>query len=167
VGAPGAQVGRGPRLAVAEAAQQLHLERDREVLIQQHRLRVGRMQHEAVVAHRPAGAARQLLPHEAVLSHEAVVRRRRSVEDVAELPVERRPLVVADLQQPLLHSHSVGRRACGDAHRTVAGRLARLIGAPRVTGREAQVREVITAMLPSWAKPRVDEPGSLVLTLGA
>jgi hypothetical protein len=60
-----------------------------------------------------------------------------------------------------------GRRACGDAHRTVAGRLARLIGAPRVTGREAQVREVITAMLPSWAKPRVDEPDSLVLTLGA
>ena len=57
--------------------------------------------------------------------------------------------------------------ASGDQHRAVAGRLARLIDAPGVTGRESQVRDAVAAMLPPWAKPRVDELGNLVLTLGA
>ena len=59
----------------------------------------------------------------------------------------------------------------GDVPRATASsgttsRLARLIDAPGVTGREAQVRDAIAAMLPPWAKPRVDELGNLVLTLG-
>ena len=55
----------------------------------------------------------------------------------------------------------------GDVPRSVASRLERLIDLPGVTGREAQVRDAIAAMLPPWAKPRVDELGNLVLTLGA
>lgn len=49
---------------------------------------------------------------------------------------------------------------------TTAARLVRLLDAPGVTGREAQVRDAIAAMLPPWAKPRVDELGNLVLTIG-
>jgi putative aminopeptidase len=52
------------------------------------------------------------------------------------------------------------------ARRAAAGRLVRLIDAPGVTGREAQVRDAIAAMLPAWARPRVDEIGNLVITLG-
>jgi hypothetical protein len=48
----------------------------------------------------------------------------------------------------------------GDVPRATANRLERLIDTPGVTGREAQVRDVLAAMLPPWAKPRVDELGS-------
>ena len=52
-----AEVGGRARLAVAEPAEQLHLDRDRKVLILQHRLRRAALQHQAVVADRPGGSA--------------------------------------------------------------------------------------------------------------
>ena len=102
VGAGRAQVGRRARLAVAQPAEQLRLERDRKVLILQHRLRRGRMEHQPVVAYRPRRTAFDLLADEAVFRREDVVGKGILVEDVAELAVERRPLVVADLEQAVL-----------------------------------------------------------------
>jgi putative aminopeptidase len=51
---------------------------------------------------------------------------------------------------------------------TLAGdyRLPTLIRAQGVSGFEEDVRQAITAMLPPWAKPRVDEAGNLVVTIG-
>jgi len=45
-------------------------------------------------------------------------------------------------------------------------RLAILVNAQGVSGFERDVREAIAGMLPAWAKPRVDEAGNLVLTIG-
>jgi putative aminopeptidase len=45
-------------------------------------------------------------------------------------------------------------------------RLVALIKAQGVAGFERDVRDAITAMLPPWAKPKVDEAGNLVLTIG-
>jgi putative aminopeptidase len=46
------------------------------------------------------------------------------------------------------------------------GRLLELINAQGVSGFERDVRDRIAGMLPSWAKPKVDEAGNLVLTIG-
>jgi putative aminopeptidase FrvX len=46
------------------------------------------------------------------------------------------------------------------------GRLAELVRAQGVSGFERDVRDRIAGMLPSWAKPKVDEAGNLVLTIG-
>ena len=46
------------------------------------------------------------------------------------------------------------------------GRLVGLVGAQGVSGFERDVRDRIARMLPSWAKPTVDEAGNLVLTIG-
>src|SRR4029453_6597673 len=95
----GTRIRRRARFTVAQAAEQLHFDRDREILILQHRLWIGRMQHQPVVALRP-GERRtggwKLLADEAVLGRQHVVREWLLVEDVAELPVERRPPVVTD-----------------------------------------------------------------------
>lgn len=53
-----------------------------------------------------------------------------------------------------------------DAARADDGRLQALIDAQGVSGFERDVRDAITGLLPVWAKPRVDEAGNLVLTLG-
>ena len=45
-------------------------------------------------------------------------------------------------------------------------RLAELIRAQGVSGFEREVRDRIAGLLPSWAKPKVDEAGNLVLTMG-
>ncbi len=46
------------------------------------------------------------------------------------------------------------------------GRLAELIRAQGVSGFEQDVRECIARMLPGWAKPKVDEAGNLLVTIG-
>ena len=46
------------------------------------------------------------------------------------------------------------------------GRLVQLVKAQGVSGFERDVRDRIAGMLPSWAKPKVDEAGNLVLTIG-
>ena len=45
-------------------------------------------------------------------------------------------------------------------------RLAELVKAQGVSGFERDVRDRIAGLLPSWAKPKVDEAGNLVLTIG-
>jgi putative aminopeptidase len=45
-------------------------------------------------------------------------------------------------------------------------RLAGLVNAQGVSGFERDVRDRIAGMLPTWAKPKVDEAGNLVLTIG-
>jgi putative aminopeptidase len=45
-------------------------------------------------------------------------------------------------------------------------RLSELVKAQGVSGFERDVRDRIAGMLPSWAKPKVDEAGNLVLTIG-
>ena len=44
--------------------------------------------------------------------------------------------------------------------------LGTLVKAPGVSGFERDVRDAIARMLPAWAKPRVDEAGNLVVTIG-
>jgi hypothetical protein len=51
--------------------------------------------------------AGDLVADEAVLRRDEVVPERALVEDVPELPVKRRPLVVADLEQPVLDAEGV------------------------------------------------------------
>jgi putative aminopeptidase FrvX len=46
------------------------------------------------------------------------------------------------------------------------GRLIELVKAQGVSGFERDVRDRIAGMLPAWAKPKVDEAGNLVLTIG-
>ena len=45
-------------------------------------------------------------------------------------------------------------------------RLMELVKAQGVSGFERDVRDRIAGMLPAWAKPKVDEAGNLVLTIG-
>jgi putative aminopeptidase FrvX len=45
-------------------------------------------------------------------------------------------------------------------------RLSELVKTQGVSGFERDVRDRIAGMLPSWAKPKVDEAGNLVLTIG-
>jgi putative aminopeptidase len=45
-------------------------------------------------------------------------------------------------------------------------RLALLVRAQGVSGFEGDVRDAIARMLPAWARPKVDEAGNLVLTIG-
>jgi len=47
------------------------------------------------------------------------------------------------------------------------GSLFDLLNIDGVAGHEAAVREAVRAQLPSWAKPRVDELGNLVVTIGS
>jgi hypothetical protein len=65
------------------------------------------VQHQAVVASGPCGPAGHLLADEAILRGDQVVGERVLVEDVAELAVEGRPLVVADLQEPVFDAEGV------------------------------------------------------------
>jgi putative aminopeptidase FrvX len=44
--------------------------------------------------------------------------------------------------------------------------LVRLIEAQGVSGFETDAREAVRALLPAWAKPRVDEAGNLIVTIG-
>ena len=43
----------------------------------------------------------------------------------------------------------------------------RLLETPGVSGDEAAVRDVIAAALPTWARPRVDQIGNLIVTVGS
>src|SRR5439155_12816171 len=102
-----ADIGGAARLAVAEPAEELDLDGDREVLILQHRARLLAVQHQTVVAHRPRWTAGHLLTDEAVLGDEAIVRERILEKDVAEFAVELLPLVVADFEHTILDAHRV------------------------------------------------------------
>jgi len=53
---------------------ELDLDRDRKILVLQHRFRVRAVQHQAVVAHGPRWTARHLLADEPVLGGEPIVR---------------------------------------------------------------------------------------------
>ena len=67
------------------------------------------MEHQPVVPEGPGELRRgwKLLADEAILGREHVVRERLLVEDVAELAIERRPLVVAHFQQSVLDPERV------------------------------------------------------------
>jgi putative aminopeptidase FrvX len=45
--------------------------------------------------------------------------------------------------------------------------FSRLVETPAVSGDEAALRDVIAEALPKWAKPRVDQIGNLIVTLGS
>jgi len=89
-------------LARALAAQELHLDGRRELLILAHALGRLAVNHQAVVPERPPGTARDLLAHEPVLHAKPVVRKLLLMEQVPELVAELLVLVVGDLQ------HAVG-----------------------------------------------------------
>jgi len=59
-----------------------------------------------------------------------------------------------------------GRPTPGDLAGRQASDLARLIDTQGVTGYETDVRTLIERSLPAWAKPRVDEIGNLIVTIG-
>ena len=102
-----AEVRGGSGLSVPAAAEQLHLDRDREVLVPLHRLDRLAVDHDAAVAEGPVRAVLRLLAHEAVLDREHVVREGRLVEQVAEPAPEGVVLVVGDLQDAVLHPEGV------------------------------------------------------------
>ena len=109
IGARCAQVAVGAR-AVAQSAQQLHFQRDREILRESHAGRRLRMHHDAVVANGPAIAtagAGHLCAHEAVLHRHDVVRERLLGEQVTELAVEIRPRIVPHFQQSVFGTERV------------------------------------------------------------
>ena len=107
-GAGAAHVGRGPRLAVALAAEELRFDGNGKGLVARHGARIGGVQHGAAVAERPgAGVAGCLVADEAVLDHQAVIGIGVLVEEVAELPVEALVFVVADLEQAVLDAEGV------------------------------------------------------------
>ena len=97
-------------LPLLKPAEQLHLDRDRKVLILHHRLRRRRMDHQAVVADRPRQirALRvHLLADEAVFRGEQVVGERVLVKEVAELIGKVLPLVVAHLEESVFDAERV------------------------------------------------------------
>jgi len=50
---------------------------------------------------------------------------------------------------------------------STAARLAQLVDTPGVSGREDHVRDLVRSMLPTWAAPRVDELGNLIVSIGS
>ena len=79
---------RSRPLAFTQPAEQLHLDRDRKILVAEHGRDWLAVDHEAAVAARPAGAFRGLFPDEAVLGAQAVVGELALVEQVPEAVVE-------------------------------------------------------------------------------
>jgi len=104
-----ADVGGAARFAVAQPSQQLHLDRDRKILILHHRLRRRRVNHQAVVTEGPSqirSLGVHLLADESVFRREEIVGKGIFVEKVSELVRKLLPLVVAHLQQPVFNSKS-------------------------------------------------------------
>src|SRR5690554_1467851 len=100
----------GRTLAFRESPQQLNLDRDRESLMEGHRLGRLRVEHDSVVADGPTEigtGAPDLLADEAIFDGDDVMREGLLVEDVPELAVERAPLVVANLEQTFLDPERV------------------------------------------------------------
>jgi hypothetical protein len=98
---------RGRPLPRTASPEQLHLDRDREVLIFPHRLGPLPVNHDPAVPQRPRGAAFGLLADEPVLDSDSVVRIGIAIEDVAELRVEGGVLVVGHDHPPILHPERV------------------------------------------------------------
>src|SRR5262249_31475136 len=92
---------------LAEPAEELELNRDRELLILAHALRRLAVEHEATVAQGPAWRPLGLLAEEAVLQPQVVVGGLVLVEEVAELAVEMRVLVVGKLDDAVLDPEGV------------------------------------------------------------
>src|SRR5690606_9829998 len=91
-----------------EPAEELELDRDREILISRHRLGRLRVQHRAAVPVGPLLDVRSRLADEAILDPQTVVRERRSIEEMAEAPGEIRIAVVRDRQQAVLDAERIG-----------------------------------------------------------
>ncbi len=105
-----AEVRGRPQRAIPRPAQKLHFDRNRKVLVLDHRGRRLRMQHQAVVAHGPSksGTRRgQLFTDKPVLGRDQVVRKRVLVEQVAKLAREGGPFVVPHFQEALFHAEGV------------------------------------------------------------
>ncbi|MCX6549392.1 MAG: hypothetical protein NTY02_00030 [Acidobacteria bacterium] len=77
------------------------------------------------------------------------------------------PAIVAFLALAICPVVSRAQPPAGMVVSPVADRLATLIDAPGVSGREDHVRDAVASLLPAWAKPRVDELGNLVLAFGS
>src|SRR5678815_629281 len=82
------------------------------------------VEHQSVIPDRPAWPASDLLANEAIFSRQQIVGKRILVEQVAELAVERRPLVVTDLQQSVFDTERVAEVLA----EVVLGELGRPVG---------------------------------------
>src|SRR3712207_3472783 len=90
-----------------QSAQQLHLDRDGEVLLFTHTLRRLGMNHNPAVASGPSRPARCLLSHEPILHADDVMRELLAVKQVPEFTVELVVLIVGDFQQAVLYPESI------------------------------------------------------------
>src|SRR5262249_37662881 len=80
---------------------QLHLDRNRKILVFRHRLRRLAVEHQAVVAQGPCRSAFRLLPHKPVLSRKNVMRELLTIKETAKLVVKRFVLIVANLEDTI------------------------------------------------------------------
>src|SRR5205085_9952116 len=101
-----AEVGRAAR-SLAESAEKLHFNRNREILVLGHRFGRLTVQHHATVAGRPAFATGTLLADKAILDADSIMRELVLVENVAEAAVEIVVLVVRDSHHPIFDAKSV------------------------------------------------------------
>ena len=67
---------------------------------------------------------------------------------------------------PARAAGAAGGDAAGSRHAETAALIAALVGQYGVSGDEARVREAVAARLPSWARPVVEWPGNLSVTVG-
>ena len=103
IGAWRTEVAVGAR-ALTQSAQQLHFQRNWEVLFESHTGRGLRVHHDAVVANGPTVATAgtgDLLSHKPVFGGHDVVREWLFVKNVPEFTVEIRPLIVPDLEHTI------------------------------------------------------------------
>ena len=102
-----AHVAGRSRLAVTQAAEELYLERNREILVGWHRFWILRVNHHTAVAQRPYRCVRRLFANEAVFDPQPVMRERILVENMPELFVEFVIAVVRNCEQAILDAERV------------------------------------------------------------
>src|SRR5512135_2113756 len=91
------------------AAQQLHLNRHREILFLPHGFRRLAMNHDSAVPQGPTSSVRQLLADKSILHAQHVVRKRRLVEYVAEPVLKSGISVIVDAKRAILYPEGVGK----------------------------------------------------------
>jgi hypothetical protein len=107
VGSRRAEIGRGAG-ARAETAEELHLDRDRKVLVHPHGLGRLPMDHRATVALGPARTVRQLFAHEPIFHAKDAIGKGRVKEEMAEAVLESAVVaVIPDFDEAVLNTEGV------------------------------------------------------------
>lgn len=100
------QVRRRTR-SLPQSPQQLHLNRDRKILVHAHRLYRLPVHHNAAIARRPARPTLRLLSDKPVLHGNPVIRKLVFVKQMPELVIEVRIPVITNRQIPIHHTKCI------------------------------------------------------------